>query len=194
MICQHDGRTVSGKNLAVCLLVGASASAAFFGAVTPSAASAAERPQKHRKESSLVHTADRDPAPGGKGARDRATYVGGGATDNHGYQHTSTTSEDGATTVQNALCRHTRVCNITQKVTVVTADKPAQQTASTPQKVDAPAPVASATPAVAAPTPTASATPAAAPTPTDCAVPTLGLGAFLDLNATVNAGAGLLGG
>lgn len=181
MICQHDGIAVSAKSLAVCFLVGTSASAVFFGAVTPSAASATERPQTHRKELSLGHSADRDPAPGGKGARDRTTYVGGGSTDNHGYQHTSTTSEDGATSVQNALCRRTRVCNITQKVTVVMADKPAQQTASTPQKADAPAPVASATPA-------------ASPTPTACAVPTLGLGAFLDLNATVNAGAGLLGG
>ncbi|MDH2430747.1 hypothetical protein [Sphaerisporangium sp. TRM90804] len=57
-------------------------------------------------------------------------------TTNHGYQHTSATTAGGATSIQNALCRHARVCNITLQVIVVSPERPRRPA----RKPQAPAP------------------------------------------------------
>ncbi|MCO6006736.1 hypothetical protein NE236_17260 [Actinoallomurus purpureus] len=42
---------------------------------------------------------------------------------NRGYQHTTNRNAGGVNDAQNALCRNVRVCNVTQKVTVVSPER-----------------------------------------------------------------------
>ncbi|MEV1176721.1 hypothetical protein [Nonomuraea sp. NPDC049784] len=66
-------------------------------------------------------------------------------TNNQGNQHTSTSTPGGTTSVQNALCRRTPVCRITQKVIVVAPGKAKEtvqsaESTATPQEADPPEP------------------------------------------------------
>ncbi|GLW11913.1 hypothetical protein Misp01_70410 [Microtetraspora sp. NBRC 13810] len=52
----------------------------------------------------------------------------GSPTNQTGFQHTSSSSPGGATGIQNALCRGSKVCNINQKVIFITPDTAQQAT------------------------------------------------------------------
>ncbi|MDN3351496.1 hypothetical protein [Actinomadura sp. DC4] len=52
-------------------------------------------------------------------------------THNRGYQHTSNSNAGGSNPVQNALCRHVTVCNVTQTVHIARPERP-QPPAETP--------------------------------------------------------------
>ncbi|ETK32085.1 hypothetical protein [Microbispora sp. ATCC PTA-5024] len=130
------------RTLALVSLIGASASAVFLAALDPLPAAAGT----DRERAARAHGRLRADPPGddtvtsGNGRRNRSVLSVKSPTNNRGYQHTSTEAADGVTSVQNALCRRSRVCNITQNVTVI---------APTPR-----------------PTPTPAATPTPSPTPT----------------------------
>jgi hypothetical protein len=51
----------------------------------------------------------------GNGTRNRNIFSVRSPTNNHGYQHTSTSTAGGRTSVQNGLCTHVVICNITQQ-------------------------------------------------------------------------------
>ncbi|WP_345354563.1 hypothetical protein [Actinoallomurus liliacearum] len=44
---------------------------------------------------------------------------------NRGYQHTTNRNAGGVSDAQNGLCHNVRVCNLTQKVTIVSPERPA---------------------------------------------------------------------
>jgi hypothetical protein len=139
MICQRYGRALGRKTLAAYVVAGVCASAVFIGALAPFPASAdAKDPRPVRKTA--------DPGPDVLSATSSNGL--------YGRQNTSTTTTAGATSVQNALCRNARVCNITQKVIVVSPEKAVEVT----------------------PTPTPTMTPEVAVTPTPVGVTTTGVG------------------
>lgn len=135
MICQHSGRTPRRKNLAARLLVGVSASTPFvLGSV------------------SLSANADTEPKPTnsidhGNGTRNRNIFSMKSPTHNRGYQHTSTSTAGGRTSVQNALCRHVTVCNIRQIVIPKKGKQPTSEVRTPPpERADPPPPPATAPP------------------------------------------------
>ncbi|MEW9533954.1 hypothetical protein [Microbispora sp. NPDC049125] len=74
-------------------------------------------PRAQRKATAL------DDDPDGNHVRDgRITFDRSPRTD-RGYQHSSINTVAGGTTVQNGLCRRSRVCKIVQKITVVTPER-----------------------------------------------------------------------
>ncbi|GII57893.1 hypothetical protein Pth03_62820 [Planotetraspora thailandica] len=146
------------KSAATRFLVGASASAALVAIVAPISAGAAT-PKPPRTTAAGSDTGG-DPT-----GADGPTV----ATENHGYQHTSSSSTDGTTAVQNALCRNTKVCNIKQKVIVMTPEKTIEVT---PSSTPTPEPVV-----------TEQATILPAPVATPQTAPLLSLGIFIGLNA-----------
>ncbi|MCO5986889.1 hypothetical protein NE235_12330 [Actinoallomurus spadix] len=84
---------------------------------------------------------------------------------NRGYQHTTNRNAGGVSDVQNALCHRARVCNLTQKVTIVNPERPAPTAVSVvpPRPAVVPDPATAARPrpavvpaqAIAAPPPSA---------------------------------------
>lgn len=127
MICQHYRISLARRTVAVCFLAGVAALTTLIGVITPSPASArAERP-------STQHTArdgggDDDDRGGvrshdGNGTRNRNIFSVNSPSSNRGFQHTSASTAGGATTVQNALCKHAKICNITLKVIVIVPKK-----------------------------------------------------------------------
>jgi hypothetical protein len=86
----------------------------------------------------------------GNGHHNRNILTVRSPTHNRGYQHTSNSNAGGLNNVQNALCRHSTVCTVTQKIIIVTPEKPAPPEepppidvppADTPPPVDRPLPV-----------------------------------------------------
>jgi hypothetical protein len=132
MICQRYGSALRRKTIAAYIVAGVSASAVFIGALAPSPANAdAKDPRPVRKAG--------DPGP--------EVLTAESSNGLYGRQNTSTTTTAGATSVQNALCRNSKVCNITQKVIVVSPEKaveitPTPKPAVTPEVVVTPTPVA----------------------------------------------------
>lgn len=55
----------------------------------------------------------------GNGHHNRNTISTRSPTHNHGYQHTNSSNAGGLNSVQNALCRRSTVCNVTQKITII---------------------------------------------------------------------------
>jgi hypothetical protein len=55
----------------------------------------------------------------GNGRHNRNAISVRSPTHNRGYQHTNSSNAGGLNNVQNALCRHSTVCNVTQKVTII---------------------------------------------------------------------------
>ncbi|GII28680.1 hypothetical protein [Planotetraspora mira] len=159
MICQRYGRAPGRKTLAAYVVAGVSASAVFIGALAPFPANAdGKDPRPTKTEGPDVLSAKSE-------------------TSLYGRQNTSTTTTAGATSVQNALCRNSRVCNITQKVVVVSPEvTPTPVPAVTPEVVIAPEVVV--TPEVVE-TPTPVAVPVVAPEPVQPALLSLGLLLFL---------------
>jgi len=129
MICQRYGRAPGRKTLAAYVVAGVSVSAVFIGALAPFPANAdGKDPRPTKTEGPDVLSAKSE-------------------TSLYGRQNTSTTTTAGATSVQNALCRNARICNITQKVVVISPEKAVEVTptptpAVTPEVVVEPAPVA----------------------------------------------------
>jgi hypothetical protein len=130
MIYQHDGRALRRRNLAVRFLVGASASTAFIWGSVPLPASADPEP---------AQTDATDHGHYGNGTHNGNIFSTRSPTHNQGYQHTSTSTAGGATSIQNAMCRNVKVCNIIQKVTLPRKGETAIQNKAetfTPQNSD----------------------------------------------------------
>ncbi len=60
----------------------------------------------------------------GNGHHNRNTISYRSPTHNRGYQHTSNSNAGGMNPVQNALCRHSYICHVTQNITIVRPEKP----------------------------------------------------------------------
>ncbi|MEU6722043.1 hypothetical protein ABZ897_62325 [Nonomuraea sp. NPDC046802] len=143
MICQ-----LKSKILAACFLTFASGSTVFAGCVAPLSADAATSDtQPKRKAKSLNFNSDADDGSSNPNNRSvtSKTIAVDSPTNNYGFQHTSTSTPGGTTSVQNALCKRTPVCKITQKVVVVapgTADEAVRSAANTvtPPEADDPEP------------------------------------------------------
>ncbi|MET7335159.1 hypothetical protein [Nonomuraea sp. NPDC005650] len=108
------------------MLVFASASTMFAGCITPFSAYADTSSfQSLREARSLDITSGTGggPDPSENDSVVSKTISVESPTNNQGYQHTSTSTPGGATSVQNALCRRAPVCKITQKVIVVAPGK-----------------------------------------------------------------------
>ncbi|GAA4623967.1 hypothetical protein GCM10023196_022350 [Actinoallomurus vinaceus] len=67
-----------------------------------------------------------DHTDSGNGHHNRASLSVRSPVHNHGYQHTNNGNSGGLNPVQNAMCAHATVCNVTQKFTVVRPEKPAR--------------------------------------------------------------------
>jgi hypothetical protein len=128
MIFQHDGRASRRRKLAARFLVGASASAALIWGFGVLPASADPEPDQTNTTDHIHY---------GNGTRNRNIFSTRSPTHNQGYQHTSTSTAGGATSVQNAMCKHVKVCNIIQKVTLPTEAQTATRN-KLPKKIDAP--------------------------------------------------------
>ncbi|GIH60215.1 hypothetical protein [Microbispora siamensis] len=165
MTCRRGGGVFLTGRIAGLLLAGTSASTAFITGVAPLGAAADNgHGRADRAERNVATSQGRDPRdrPGDK-------LSVSGATRNHGYQHTSTNTAGGSSNVQNALCRRSRVCNITQHVTV-----------AGPRVTVTPAPRATPVPTVtvtvtATPAPSPAALPVAAPAPCPAPRPLIGI-------------------
>ncbi|MEN3534490.1 hypothetical protein AAH991_05180 [Microbispora sp. ZYX-F-249] len=178
MTCRRGGGAFSGR-LAGFLLVGTSAATALVTAVGALGAAADNgHGRGDRAERNVV-------APTGKDPRNRpGTRLSvEGTTHNRGYQHTSANTAGGSSNVQNALCRHSRVCNITQHVTV-TGPRETEQPASRPT----PVPTVTVT-VTATPTAVASAAPMTPATAATCPASSL-----IRVGARVSVSTGLIGG
>lgn len=176
MTCRRGGGAFTGR-LAGFLLVGASAATAFITGV--GALGAAADNGRGRDD-----RAERSAAPTGKDPRDRpgTRLRVDEVTHNRGYQHTSTKTAGGSSNVQNALCRRSRVCNITQHVTVTAPREPGRPA---PTPVPTVTVTVTVTPTPAAPAAVAAPRAAAAPCP---ARP------LLRVTAGIGVNPGLLGG
>ncbi|MEU8268345.1 hypothetical protein AB0B89_14385 [Sphaerisporangium sp. NPDC049002] len=112
----------------MCILAGIAASTAFIGVIAPTAASAGTaRPQtRHTERDGGGDDDDRGGVRShdGNGTRNRNIISLKSPSSNHGYQHTSASTAGGSTAVQNALCRHAKVCNIHLQIIVVVPKKP----------------------------------------------------------------------
>lgn len=80
-------------------------------AAPPAAAAPAER--------APARAARADDTRGGNGRHNNNTFSIKSPTRNSGYQHTNSGNAGGANSVQNALCRGSSVCRVTQNVTIV---------------------------------------------------------------------------
>ncbi|MGH3374165.1 MAG: hypothetical protein ACRDP6_05460 [Actinoallomurus sp.] len=63
----------------------------------------------------------------GNGRHNRTIVSVRSPTNNRGYQHTTNSNAGGTNPVQNALCRHVTVCNVTQKITMIMPERPAPE-------------------------------------------------------------------
>ncbi|GAA4569432.1 hypothetical protein [Planotetraspora kaengkrachanensis] len=156
MICQRYGRAFGRKTAAAYVVAGVSASAVFIGATAPFPAIAAAKDPRPAQKT-------QDPGPEVMSAKS--------ANELNGRQNTSTTTTSGATSVQNALCRNARICNITQKVVVIAPTPTPMPTPTViPEPVVTPEPVV-----VLEPEPA----PVLAPEPVEPSVLSLGLFLYL---------------
>ncbi|MBX6385057.1 MAG: hypothetical protein IRZ07_19155 [Microbispora sp.] len=115
MSCRRGGGTHLTGRIAGLLLAGTSASAAFITGVAPLGAAADNgHGQGDRAPRAAATPQGKDPRVRSGNKLSVTEH-----TNNRGYQHTSTNTAGGSSNVQNALCRRSRVCNITQHVTVV---------------------------------------------------------------------------
>lgn len=111
-------------------LLGASASAAFIWGSVPLPASADPEPTQN-DATHHVHY--------GNGTHNNNIFDTKSPTHTRGYQNTDVSSAGGATSIQNAMCRNVKVCNIVQKVTLPGKPETATQNkadTSTPQNSD----------------------------------------------------------
>jgi hypothetical protein len=109
MIRQRGSRARGDKRL-VAHLLGVSTSVVLMCGVTPLSASAdVDPPRTGRAEGNPVT----DDVHNGNGARNHNIFSMKSPTNNHGYQHTSTSTAGGMTSIYNAMCRYVRVCRIT---------------------------------------------------------------------------------
>ncbi|WP_433351784.1 hypothetical protein ACQP25_02215 [Microtetraspora malaysiensis] len=111
-----------GKSRTPLFLAGACAFAAFVVNVASLPAQAETARSSAAREVATARAA-RSGGGGenntGNGTRNANISAVKSPTDNHGYQHTSTSDIGGATSVQNVLCRNVKVCSVTQKITAV---------------------------------------------------------------------------
>lgn len=134
MTYQHDGRAPRRRNLAVRFLLGASTSTAFIWGSAPLPASADPGPTQN-DTAEHVHY--------GNGTHNDNIISTGSPTHTQGYQNTDASTAGGATSIQNAMCRNVKVCNIVQKVTLPRKPETATQNKAdtfTPQSSDIPIP------------------------------------------------------
>lgn len=126
----------------------------------PSAAEAARTPVHTRARLVSDHNND------GNGHHNATSLSVRSPVRNRGYQHTTNRNAGGVSDAQNALCHNVRVCNVTQKVTMVVPEK----TVTPPSEATPPAAVAApektVTPPSEAMPPAAAAAPAAPQTRT----------------------------
>ncbi|GAA3838561.1 hypothetical protein GCM10022226_71040 [Sphaerisporangium flaviroseum] len=147
MICQHNGGASGKRSLVVYPLLCAFTSIAFALGVSslPASADADHRKTKRTPHASRTHRGGDATDPGGgdsihdgNGSKNRNIVSVRSPTNNRGYQHTSAETMGGTTSIQNALCRHAKVCNITLKVIVITPDKAKKSKAKTVKKAATP--------------------------------------------------------
>ncbi|MFC4015283.1 hypothetical protein ACFOY2_49285 [Nonomuraea purpurea] len=120
------GRAVRPKLLAAHFLAFASASTMLAGCIEPFPAYAATsnlQPLREARSLDIMSDMGGDPSPSENDSDANKTISIESPTNNQGYQHTSTSTPGGATSVQNALCKRAPVCRITQKVIVVAPGK-----------------------------------------------------------------------
>jgi hypothetical protein len=131
MTSQQDGRAFRKRNIAVRLLIGASVSTAFLCCSAALPASADPEP---------IDMNSTEQGHYGNGTHNRNIYSLKSPTNNHGYQHTTTSTAGGVTNIQNAMCKNVRVCKIIQQV-APKAETAAPNTTETvlPEKVQEPA-------------------------------------------------------
>src|SRR5258708_9041605 len=130
MTYQHDGRALRRRNLAVRFLLGASASTAFIWGSVPLPVSADPEPTQN-DTIDHVHS--------GNGTHNNNIFSTKSPTHTQGYQNTDASTAGGATSIQNAMCKNVKVCNIVQKVTLPRKPDTATQNkanTSTPQNSD----------------------------------------------------------
>jgi hypothetical protein len=60
----------------------------------------------------------------GNGRHNHSTFSNRSPTHNRGYQHTNNSNAGGLNNVQNALCRRSAVCHVTQQVVIVRPGNP----------------------------------------------------------------------
>ncbi|WP_248958278.1 hypothetical protein [Sphaerisporangium perillae] len=125
MTRQHDGRTLTRATLALCLLAGAAASFVLIEGVAPLPASA-----EASRMARGPHDGDGDDGRVGNGTRNNNLVTVRSPTSNQGYQHTSSDTMGGATGIQNALCKHAKVCNINLQVIIINPGKGKKKAAS----------------------------------------------------------------
>jgi hypothetical protein len=89
----------------------------------PSTAEAARIPRDARTRLVADHNND------GNGHHNATSLSVRSPVRNRGYQHTTNRNAGGVSDAQNALCHNVRVCNVTQKVTMVVPEKTAAPTA-----------------------------------------------------------------
>ncbi|MGI8330297.1 hypothetical protein ACRYCC_10030 [Actinomadura scrupuli] len=113
------------------LLIGASVSTAFLWCSAALPASADPEP---------IDMNFTEQGHYGNGTHNRNIYSLKSPTNNHGYQHTSTSTAGGVTNIQNAMCKNVKVCNIVQQVTPKTETTPPNTTETVlPEQVQEPA-------------------------------------------------------
>ncbi|MCO5972217.1 hypothetical protein [Actinoallomurus soli] len=92
----------------------------------PSAAEAARIPAAAQERLVTDHNND------GNGHHNATAMSVRSPIRNRGYQHTTNRNAGGVSDAQNALCHRARVCNLTQRVTIVNPERPAPPTAEAP--------------------------------------------------------------
>ncbi|MCO5992785.1 hypothetical protein [Actinoallomurus rhizosphaericola] len=106
--------TIHRKTAAWCLAAGVVGLASL-----PSAAEAARIPAGPQRRLVTDHNND------GNGHHNATAMSVRSPIRNRGYQHTTNRNAGGVSDAQNGLCRSVRVCNLTQKVTIVNPERPA---------------------------------------------------------------------
>lgn len=187
MTCRRGGGAFLTGRIAGLLLAGTSASTVFVTGVVPLGAAADNgHGRADRVVRNVATTQGKDPQD-----RPRDKLSVSGDTHNRGYQHTSTNTAGGSSNVQNALCRHSRVCNITQHVTVAgpTMSPAPSAPARTPGAKPTPVPTVTVTvTATPKPSPVAAPRAAAEPAPCPAARSLISVDARADVRADVRAG------
>jgi hypothetical protein len=77
----------------------------------------------------------------GNGRHNRNVISDHSPTHNRGYQHTNNGNAGGSNPVQNALCRHVAVCNVSQKIIIVQPVPPAAPEPAPPLQAEPAPPV-----------------------------------------------------
>jgi hypothetical protein len=112
MIRRRGGEACGNKRL-VAHLLGVSTSVVFVcGTASFPASADVEPPRAGPADGSPVT----DDVRNGNGGRNHNIFSMKSPTNNHGYQHTSTSTAGGRTSVYNAMCRYVTFCTITRRV------------------------------------------------------------------------------